>query len=76
MRTGAVTRCAGSSRSCGPIAAASLGALAGVLGKVAGDVVLLAQDEVGEVREGGDADNGNPVAAVSVIAAIRSRVAR
>lgn len=62
---------------------AALGALAGVLAKVARDVTLLSQDEIGEVREG-DADDGdgaqaygassamphkrNPVAAVSVLA--------
>ena len=57
--------------------AAALGALAGVLAKVARDVTLLAQDEVGEVREVGRAGRGgssamphkrNPVAAVSVLA--------
>jgi 3-carboxy-cis,cis-muconate cycloisomerase len=63
--------------------ASALGALAGVLAKIARDVTLLAQDEVGEVREGGDALRGgeaerggssamahkrNPVAAVSVLA--------
>ena len=61
-----------------PVALASaLGILAGALAKVAGDVALLSQHEVGEVREGGDSDRGrsssmshkrNPVAAVSVIA--------
>jgi 3-carboxy-cis,cis-muconate cycloisomerase len=61
-----------------PVAlAAALGALAGVLGKIAGDVALLAQDEVGEVREGGEPQRGgssamphkrNPVAAVSLTA--------
>jgi 3-carboxy-cis,cis-muconate cycloisomerase len=61
-----------------PVAlAAALGALAGVLAKVAGDVALLAQDEVGEVREGGGPERGgssamahkrNPVAAVSLTA--------
>jgi 3-carboxy-cis,cis-muconate cycloisomerase len=61
-----------------PVAlAAALGALAGSLGKVAGDVALLAQDEVGEVREGGGPERGgssamphkrNPVAAVSLTA--------
>lgn len=52
---------------------AALGVLAGAEGKVALDVVLLAQDEVGEVREGGPggassamAHKRNPVAAVSV----------
>jgi 3-carboxy-cis,cis-muconate cycloisomerase len=60
--------------------AAALGVLAGVLAKVARDVTLLAQAEVAEAREGGDAagpDRGsssamphkrNPVAAVSVLA--------
>lgn len=57
--------------------AAGLASLAGVLAKIARDVTLLAQDEVGEVREGGDDARGassamahkrNPVAAVSVIA--------
>lgn len=59
--------------------AAGLGALAGVLGKVARDVTLLAQDEVGEVREGVEGRGGssamahkrNPVAAVSVLACTR-----
>jgi 3-carboxy-cis,cis-muconate cycloisomerase len=61
-----------------PVALASaLGALAGVLAKVAGDVVLLSQNEVAEVREGGGPGRGgssamahkrNPVASVSVIA--------
>ncbi|MDP9416750.1 MAG: 3-carboxy-cis,cis-muconate cycloisomerase [Actinomycetota bacterium] len=59
--------------------AGALGATAGVVGKVALDVVLLAQSEVGEVGEGG-ADRGgssamphkrNPVAAVSARAAAR-----
>ena len=63
---------------CRPAAlAAALGVLAGVLAKVARDVTLLAQDEVGEVREGGAPGRGgssamphkrNPVAAVSVLA--------
>jgi 3-carboxy-cis,cis-muconate cycloisomerase len=57
--------------------AGAAGALAGVLGKVARDVTLLAQDEVGELREGDGPDRGgstamahkrNPVAAVSVLA--------
>ena len=60
--------------------AAALGVLAGALAKVARDVTLLAQAEVAEAREGGDAggpDRGsssamphkrNPVAAVSVLA--------
>ena len=57
--------------------AAALGVLAGALGKVARDVTLLAQQEVGEVREGGDRTRGgssamahkhNPVGALSVLA--------
>lgn len=60
--------------------ASALAVLAGVLGKVGRDVTLLAQDEVGEVREGGDPGGGgstamahkhNPVAAISVIACAR-----
>jgi 3-carboxy-cis,cis-muconate cycloisomerase len=56
--------------------AGALGASAGVLGKVAGDVALLAQNEVAEVREGGEERGGssamphkrNPVAAVATAA--------
>jgi 3-carboxy-cis,cis-muconate cycloisomerase len=56
--------------------AGALGALAGVSGKLARDVTLLAQSEVGEAREGGRGRGGstamahkrNPVAAVSVLA--------
>lgn len=56
--------------------AAALGALAGTAAKVARDVALLAQSEVGELREGGEGRGGssalahkrNPVAAVSVLA--------
>jgi 3-carboxy-cis,cis-muconate cycloisomerase len=57
--------------------ATALGVLAGVFGKVARDVTLLAQQEVGEATEGGNEDGGgssamahkrNPVAAVSVLA--------
>jgi 3-carboxy-cis,cis-muconate cycloisomerase len=57
--------------------AGALGALAGVAAKVARDVTLLAQDEVGEATEGGDPGRGgsssmahkhNPVAAVCVLA--------
>jgi 3-carboxy-cis,cis-muconate cycloisomerase len=59
--------------------AGGLGALAGAAAKVARDVSLLAQTEVGELREGGEARGGsssmahkrNPVAAVSVIACAR-----
>jgi 3-carboxy-cis,cis-muconate cycloisomerase len=55
--------------------AAALGVTAGALAKIARDVVLLAQAEVGEAREGGAggrssamADKRNPAAAVSVLA--------
>jgi 3-carboxy-cis,cis-muconate cycloisomerase len=57
--------------------AAALGVLAGVLAKIARDVTLLAQQEVGEAAEGGDEGAGgssamahkrNPVASVSVLA--------
>jgi 3-carboxy-cis,cis-muconate cycloisomerase len=59
--------------------AGALGVLAGTAAKVARDVTLLAQGEVGEAREGGDGagDRGgssamahkrNPVSAVSVVA--------
>jgi 3-carboxy-cis,cis-muconate cycloisomerase len=64
-----------------PIAdlAGALGASAGVLATVALDVVLLAQSEVGEVREGGAGRGGssamphksNPVAAISARACAR-----
>jgi 3-carboxy-cis,cis-muconate cycloisomerase len=57
--------------------AVALGILAGVLGKVARDVTLLGQQEIGELAEGGDPSRGassvmahkhNPVGAVSVLA--------
>jgi 3-carboxy-cis,cis-muconate cycloisomerase len=60
--------------------AAALGAFCGVLAKIARDVTLLAQQEVGEAAEGGGvggdrvggssamAHKRNPVAAVSVLA--------
>jgi 3-carboxy-cis,cis-muconate cycloisomerase len=64
--------------------ATALGALAGVLGKLARDVTLLAQQEVGEAAEGGDTDPAhprggssamahkrNPVGAVSVLACVK-----
>lgn len=60
--------------------AGAVGVLAGALAKVARDVTLLAQSEVGEVREGGGTHRGgstamahkrNPVAAVSVLACTR-----
>ena len=55
----------------------ALGVAAGALGKIALDVVLLAQTEVGELREGGAAGRGgsstlpqkrNPVGAVNALA--------
>jgi 3-carboxy-cis,cis-muconate cycloisomerase len=58
--------------------ASALGVLAGVLAKIARDVTLLAQNEVGEVREGGGDGRGgssamahkrNPVASVTILAA-------
>jgi 3-carboxy-cis,cis-muconate cycloisomerase len=60
--------------------AAGLGSLGGVLGKVARDCTLLAQQELGESSEGGDPIRGgssamahkrNPVAAVSVLACVK-----
>jgi 3-carboxy-cis,cis-muconate cycloisomerase len=60
--------------------AAALGEASGAAAKVAGDVVLLAQTEVGEVREGGEGGRGgssamphkhNPVAAISALAGAR-----
>jgi 3-carboxy-cis,cis-muconate cycloisomerase len=60
--------------------ASALGEASGAMAKVAGDVVLLAQTEVGEVREGGGEDRGgssamphkhNPVAAISTLAGAR-----
>ena len=64
-----------------PIAelAGALGEACGAMAKVAGDVILLAQTEVGEVREGVEGRGGsstmahkrNPVAAISARAAAR-----
>jgi 3-carboxy-cis,cis-muconate cycloisomerase len=58
--------------------AAALGQAAGAAGKVAGDVVLLAQTEVGEVAAGGEGGGSstlpqkrNPVAAVTAVAVSR-----
>jgi 3-carboxy-cis,cis-muconate cycloisomerase len=60
--------------------AATLGIVAGAMGKIAGDVVLLAQTEVGEVAEGAAPGKGgsstlpqkrNPVDAIEAIAAAR-----
>lgn len=57
--------------------ASALGVLAGVFAKIARDVELFAQNEVGELREGGGARRGgssamahkrNPVASVAVLA--------
>jgi 3-carboxy-cis,cis-muconate cycloisomerase len=59
--------------------AAALGVASGVLGKLARDVVLLAQSEVGECAEGGGGERGgsstmphkrNPVAAIAVLACV------
>jgi 3-carboxy-cis,cis-muconate cycloisomerase len=59
---------------------AQLAIAAGVMGKIALDVVLLAQTEVDEVREGGSGERGasstmpqkrNPVDAVEILAAVR-----
>jgi 3-carboxy-cis,cis-muconate cycloisomerase len=57
------------------VLAGALGVLGGVLGKVARDVTLLAQQEVGEAGEGGTrggssamAHKHNPVASVSILA--------
>ena len=56
--------------------ASALGVASGVMGKVARDIVLLAQSEVAECAEGGDGERGgsstmphkrNPVAAVAVL---------
>jgi 3-carboxy-cis,cis-muconate cycloisomerase len=66
----------------GPIAelGAALGAVSGVAGKIAGDLVLLGQTEVGEVRERAESGRGvssalpgkqNPVAAVAARSAAR-----
>jgi 3-carboxy-cis,cis-muconate cycloisomerase len=59
--------------------AGALGEASGALAKVAGDIVLLAQTEIGEVREGVEGRGGssamahkrNPVAAISARAAAR-----
>jgi 3-carboxy-cis,cis-muconate cycloisomerase len=59
--------------------AGALGEACGAVAKVAGDIVLLAQTEVGEVREGVEGRGGsstmahkrNPVAAISARAAAR-----
>jgi 3-carboxy-cis,cis-muconate cycloisomerase len=58
--------------------AGALGESCGAVAKVAGDVVLLSQTEVGEVREGGDRGGSstmphkrNPIASVSALAAAR-----
>jgi 3-carboxy-cis,cis-muconate cycloisomerase len=56
--------------------AGALGGLAGVVGKVARDVTLLSQQELGEVREGGEGRGGssamphkrNPVASIATLA--------
>jgi 3-carboxy-cis,cis-muconate cycloisomerase len=64
-------------------AAAALGVVAGAMAKIAADVVLLAQTEVGELAEGGDSGKGrssalpqkrNPVDAVMALASSRLAV--
>jgi 3-carboxy-cis,cis-muconate cycloisomerase len=64
-------------------AASALGVVAGAMAKIAADVVLLAQTEVGELTEGGDSGKGrssalpqkrNPVDAVMALAAARLAV--
>ena len=57
--------------------ASTLGIVGGVMGKIAGDIVLLAQTEVGEASEGGQGGSSampqkhNPVDAVFALAAAR-----
>jgi 3-carboxy-cis,cis-muconate cycloisomerase len=60
--------------------AGALGSLCGVLAKIARDVTLLAQNEVGELREGGGGERGgstamahkrNPVASICALACAR-----
>ena len=59
--------------------AAWAGALAAALGKIANDIVLMAQTEVAELRHGGDGSGGssalpqkrNPVAAIGALAGAR-----
>jgi 3-carboxy-cis,cis-muconate cycloisomerase len=66
-------------RTCIAELAGALGEACGAMAKVAGDVILLAQTEVGEVREGVEGRGGssamahkrNPVAAISARAAAR-----
>jgi 3-carboxy-cis,cis-muconate cycloisomerase len=60
------------------LTASVLGTVAGVLGKIARDVTLLAQTEIAELAEGGSAGGSsamshkhNPVAAVSALACVR-----
>ncbi len=64
-------------------AASALGVVAGAMAKIAADVVLLAQTEVGELAEGGDSGKGrssalpqkrNPVDAVMALACSRLAV--
>jgi 3-carboxy-cis,cis-muconate cycloisomerase len=58
--------------------AGACAAATGILGKIARDVTLLAQPEIGEVREGGDGGGSsamphksNPVAAIAVLGCAR-----
>jgi len=66
-------------------AASALGVVAGAMAKIAADVMLLAQTEVGEVAEGGDSGKGrssalpqkrNPVDAIMALASSRLAVAQ
>ena len=70
-------RCRGGRSACGRSSSRALGVLAGVFAKIARDVTLFAQNEVGELREGGGPARGgssamahkrNPVASVAVLA--------
>jgi 3-carboxy-cis,cis-muconate cycloisomerase len=67
-------------RDCIAQIASTLSIVAGAMGKIAGDIVLLAQTEVGEVSEGVEAGKGgssampqkhNPVNAIFALAAAR-----
>ena len=64
----------------GPVieVASALGAVAGALGKIATDVILLAQTEIGEIAEPGGAGGSstmphkrNPIRTITALAAIR-----
>ncbi|HEY7007507.1 MAG TPA: lyase family protein [Jatrophihabitantaceae bacterium] len=55
--------------------AGALGSAAAAVGKVAGDVVLLAQSEVGEVREGAPGGSSSMAHKQNAIAAVTARAA-